>query len=257
MNDLTVVIPSYGRADSLPGADYFDFAKYVVPESQADDYERAVGGDRLITLPDSEDGSIVKKRNWIMRNLPRPLMMLDDDVKRITYTEFDFDEDGTPINNGYRTYPQEEVEDLFIKCTNLCYQFGSKMWGVNQNTDPMNYKPYRPFSLTNPVLGPLQGHLDHDLLFDQRVGTKDDYDMSLQQIHTFGKVLRFNKFAYDCRHGDNSGGIVSQRHMQKEITYCEAIMNKWGKDVIEYELPPEKMSDLLNAKKVNVPIGNV
>lgn len=161
MKEITVVIPSYGRAGNLPGADYFDFAKYVVRQSQAPEYEGAVGGDRLITLPDCVDGSIVKKRNWIMRNIPRPLMILDDNVKRITYTEYSIDNEAPPVSNGYKVYPQEKVEDLFIKCTNLCYQFGCRMWGFNQNTDPINYKPFRPFSLTNPVFGPLQGYLDH------------------------------------------------------------------------------------------------
>ena len=114
-----------------------------------------------------------------------------------------------------------------------------------------------PFNLTNIILGPFQGHLEHDLVFDDRVGSKDDYDMSLQQLRKYKKILRFNKFSYDCRHGDNSGGIVSYRSTDKEIEYCKQIMKKWGSKIISYQLPPKKPTDLLNAKRVNIPIKGV
>jgi len=34
-------------------------------------------------------------------------------------------------------------------------------------------------------------------------------------------------------------------------------MMKWGKKIIQYQIPPKKTTDLLNAKKVNVPIKGV
>jgi hypothetical protein len=34
-------------------------------------------------------------------------------------------------------------------------------------------------------------------------------------------------------------------------------MLKWGKKVIQYRIPPRSMTDLLNAKKVNIPIKGV
>ena len=80
---MNVIIPSYKRSHDLKGKDYFFMAKYCVPESQKDEYIKEVGKDRVITLPDNEDGDIVKKRNWILKNIPRPLIMIDDDVKEI------------------------------------------------------------------------------------------------------------------------------------------------------------------------------
>ena len=99
--------------------------------------------------------------------------------------------------------------------------------------------------------------MEHDLTFDIKVGTKDDYDMALQHLRTYKKVLRLNKFSYECEHGDNKGGIVSYRSKDKEIEYCKRIMLKWGKKIISYQLPPRKMTDLLNAKKVNIPIKGI
>lgn len=248
---MNVIIPSYKRSHDLKGKDYFFMAKYCVPESQKDEYIKEVGENRVIILPDNEDGDIVKKRNWILKNIPRPLIMIDDDVKSIGYIQ--------SINNKPKqfTLEKEKLLEFFTNSFVLCNDFNAKMWGMNQNSDPMSYRQYNPISLSNIVLGPFQGHLNHDLLFDNRVGTKDDYDMALQQLQKYKKVLRLNKFHYLCEHGDNKGGIVSYRSKEKEIEYCKQIMLKWGKKIIQYRIPPQKMTDLLNAKKVNVPIKGV
>lgn len=254
---INVIIPSYKRAHDLKGKDYFLMAKYCVPESQKKDYLKVLPESKIITLPDEEDGSITKKRNWILRNIPRPLIMIDDDVKRITHTE-----GGKHFKKNGRAKQQievdrEQLEDMFVNWFNLANEFGVKLWGINVNTDGRNYQQYKPFSLTQVILGPFQGHLEHPLMFDDRVGTKDDYDMSLQHLRRYKKVMRINKFAYDCEHGDNKGGIVSYRSMEKEIEYCKNIMLKWGTNIIKYEIPPRKMTDLLNAKSINVPIKGV
>jgi hypothetical protein len=156
-----------------------------------------------------------------------------------------------------KTLPKDYLMEFFIHSFDMCEQFGSKMWGISQNEDNRIYKEFLPFSLSQICLGPVQGHLDHDLIFDEKVGSKDDYDMALQQLNKYKKIFRWNKFHYICEHGDNKGGIVSYRSKDKEIEYCKRIMLKWGKKIISYQLPPRKMTDLLNAKKVNIPIKGI
>lgn len=252
---MNVIIPSYKRSHDLKGKDYFFMAKYCVPESQKDEYIKEVGKDRVITLPDNQDGDIVKKRNWILKNIPRPLIMIDDDVKSINYYENRKGENDGEHKN--KELDKHELNNFFKHNFQLCEDFNCKMWGLGQNEDNRIYKEFLPFNLSNIVLGPFQAHLEHGLLFDSRVGTKDDYDMALQQLQKYKKVLRLNKFHYLCEHGDNKGGIVSYRSKEKEIEYCKQIMLKWGKKIIQYKIPPQKMTDLLNAKKVNVPIKGV
>lgn len=252
---MNVIIPSYKRSHDLKGKDYFFMAKYCVPESQKDEYIKEVGKDRVITLPDNEDGDIAKKRNWILKNISRPLIMIDDDVSEIGYYESRNGKvDG---NHSRKTLDKNKLNDFFKHNFQLSQDFGCKMWGISQNQDNRIYKEFLPFNLSNIILGPFQAHLKHDLLFDNKVGTKDDYDMALQQLQKYKKVLRLNKFHYLCEHGDNKGGIVSYRSKEKEIEYCKQIMLKWGKKIIQYRIPPQKMTDLLNAKKVNVPIKGV
>ena len=248
---MNIIIPSYKRSHTLKSKDYFFMAKYCVPESQKDEYIKEVGKDRVITLPDNEDGDIVKKRNWILKNIPRPLIMIDDDVSCLVYW------DKRKDNYLSKTFPKDLLVDLFEEFISVANQFDVKLFGVAQNKDDRQYKEFTPFNLSNIVLGPFQGHLNHNLTFDEKVGSKDDYDMALQQLQKYQKVLRFNKFAYDCEHGDNKGGIVSYRSKEKEIEYCKQIMLKWGKKIIQYKIPPQKMADLLNAHKVNIPIKGV
>jgi hypothetical protein len=252
---MNVIIPSYKRSSNLLGKDYFYMAVYCVPISQKQEYVDSVGLERVITIPDECDGDIVKKRNWILKNIPRPLIMIDDDVESIGYYENRIGQ-----NNGEhkrKTLAKDCLMEFFQHSFEMCNQFESKMWGISQNEDNRIYKEFLPFSLSQISLGPLQGHLDHDLVFDEKVGSKDDYDMALQQLKRYNKIFRWNKFHYICEHGDNKGGIVSYRSKDKEIGYCKAIMIKWGKNIIQYKIPPQKMNDLLNAKKVNVPIKGV
>lgn len=252
---MNVIIPSYKRSHDLKGKDYFLMAKYCVPESQLNDYLEVLPVERIITLPDNEDGDIVKKRNWILKNIERPLIMIDDDVSEIGFFESRTGKvDG---NHSRKTMDKNLLIDFFQHNFNLAKDFNCKMWGLAQNQDNRICKEFLPFNLTNIILGPFQAHLEHDLFFDNRVGTKDDYDMSLQQLRKYKKVLRLNKFHYLCEHGDNKGGIVSYRSKEKEIEYCKQIMIKWGKKIIQYKIPPLKMTDLLNAKKVNIPIKGI
>ena len=252
---MNIIIPSYKRSRNLPGKEYFHTARYCVPESQSGEYEEVVGKDRVLTLPDAQDGDIAKKRNWILRNVERPLIMIDDDVEQIGYFE-----NRHGMKNGDHRRKTLDPELFLFFCEQsfaICQEFGAKMWGISQNEDNRIYKEFQPLSLSGIILGPFQGHLEHDLKFDERVGTKDDYDMALQQLQKYHMIMRWNKYHYICAHGNNQGGIVSYRSKAREIEYCEAIMKKWGKKIIKYRIPPKKMTDLLNAEQVNIPIDGV
>lgn len=146
--------------------------------------------------------------------------------------------------------------DVVAAGFNLAHQWGCVMWGINVNASRVIYQQYKPFSLTQCVLGPFSAHLDHNLFYDERMKSKDDYDFSLQVLQRHKKILRLNKFYYKCDHGDNDGGIVSMRSMRAEKEACRAIMRKWGTDIIRYNLNAKKITDLLNAV-VNIPIKGV
>ena len=256
-NEIKICIPSFKRWGALDGKDYFTTAKYVVPESQRDEYTQAVGAARLIVIPDEDDGSIPRKRNWILKNVERPLVMLDDDVRCLTTTEGLYSDDGKFLQTKRMVKLTPEVAmRVLVEGFNLAHQWGCVYWGINVNTDGRNYQQYKPFSLSQMVLGPFHAHLNHDLLYDERLPFKEDYDFSLQVLCRHKKVLRMNKFGYYCEHATNPGGVVSMRTLQRERSNCLAIMRKWGSKIIKYDINHGSMTKLLNGQ-VNVPIHGV
>jgi len=258
LKGVNVTIPSYKRAGAVKGYDYFRTAKIVIPESQRDDYARHYDPKRLIVIPDEQDGNLPRKRNWILKNIPRPLVMIDDDVRCLAMTEGVYDRAGQFVGRSEQLIRLtiEQAEALIVHGFNLAHEWGIVYWGLNCNTDGRNYQQYKPFSLTQIVNDPFTGHLDHDLLYDERVGTKLDYDFSLQALNRYRKILRLNKFAYACEHANNPGGLVGMRTMEVELRDCRAIERKWGRGIIKYALHPKKLADILNGN-VNVPIAGV
>jgi hypothetical protein len=246
---VNIVIPTYKRPHKLVGAEYFHTARFVLPESQRDAYLRVLPIGRMVVIPDEADGTITRKRNWILQNIGRPLAMIDDDVRGIMHSE---------AGRQNIMLKPDVALDVIDRTADLAGEWGCRLFGFNVNTDGRNYQQYKPFSLTQPVLGPFSGHLDHDLLYDPRVDMKEDYDMFLLHMARFGKVLRCNKYAYCCEHGTNEGGIVAYRTMERERKACEAIMAKWGRSVISYKLDGAdvRMADLLNAR-VRIPVRGI
>ena len=256
MAELSIVIPSFKRWNNMPGYDYFKSAKYVIPESQAEKYIDGRDKNRFIVIPDSCDGNIAKKRNWILKNIPRPLVMIDDDVDKLIMCE-----GGEYFKKHCRAKQMiplgsEQAEDLLRQLANLAYMWQCPMFGLNLNTDGRNYQQYKPFSLTQPILGPCSGHLEHSLLYDERMDLKEDYDISIQALNVYRKILRANKYAANAQHKDNGGGCVSYRSMEREKAACRAIERKWGTRIIKYNTESGKYTDLLNGR-VHIPINGV
>lgn len=249
---LRIYIPTFKRAHKLTGKEYFKNAVYILPENQRDKYRKVLPSKRIIVIPDESDGNIARKRNWMLKNLERPYLSLDDDVSALAHTE-----KGKRKKTKQHIYLKpDEAEGVIVHGFNLANEFGCIYWGINVNTDGRNYQQYKPFSLTQPILGPFHGHLEHNLFYDERMGSKDDYDFSLQVLNKHRKNLRINKYSYVCKHGDNSGGIVSMRTRKREINDCKAIMAKWGENIIKYRIPPLRRADLLNGR-LRVPIRGV
>ncbi len=195
-----VAIASYKRPDKVDTLSVVPFAYVWVPESQGAAYRRNYG-DRVVTIPDAEDGNTSRKRNAILNRSPSEwTVILDDDITLIGYWQGDHHK-MTPL----------EIEDLFWRMFMLSEELGVTLWGVNQNHDELIYHTYWPFNLIAPVLGPLSGHLRPSLRYDESVPAKEDYDFWLQTIRKHHRTLRANKYHYYHDSGKRAGGFVSMR----------------------------------------------
>jgi hypothetical protein len=221
-NKIHIAIRSYKRAGKVSTIKFFPKAWIWIPESQKDEYAKYY--EKIIAIPDSEDGNLARKCNSILSNSPcKWTLILDDDLTNLGYWE-----------NNIKTFPDcDYLENSVIQMFEIANELGVKIWGINQNSDCKNYSVMRPLNLLCPILGPFVGHLNPVLRYDESVLGKDDYDFWLQNIKEHRKTLRFNKWFYEHDSGKMAGGFVSMRSMDIEKAGVKRMIEKWGNRVFK------------------------
>lgn len=231
LNDkgFQVFILSYKRAGKITSDKVFQNAYVVIPQSQEEEYRRyeLANGCEYLVMPDEYDGNIARKRNWVLDNFKgQNIVLADDDYKKIGYIERGKDR---------YTMTPDEIDFMIQRGFIMCEDLGTKLWGINVTDDRKAYMQYTPFNLLSPVLGPFMAIIndDDELRFDERLWLKEDYDFSLQVMHKYRKVLRFNKYHYVVNHITLDGGVVSQRTMEQEKAQGLLLQKKWGKHIVQ------------------------
>lgn len=227
-DDFDIYIPTYKRAGNMITQNIFPNAIVVCPESQLKDYEYAYPGMKFKPCPDSVEGNMAKKRNWIKDNADKNwFVMIDDDIKHLQYIE-----NGKQIQMTY-DHAIEFIHNSFVMAEDI----GTVLWGINLQTDPKFYREYSPISLLSVVLGPFTGHIKNKLRYDERLPTKEDYDYALLVLQKYHKILRLNKYAYMAGHINNiSGGSIGLRRMQMEEDQNILMQKKWGKKIVKFDM---------------------
>lgn len=204
----------------------FRDAKIIIPESQYSDYKKHhyYNGCELLPIPDEFDGNVARKRNWVLDNIGGNVVIVDDDYSHIGKVE----------NGKYYELDKDQVEALLFNGFQMCEDLGSVLWGLNLQADKRFYREYSPFSMLAVVLGPFHAFMDCPLRYDERLPLKEDYDMALQVLQRYHKVLRFNKYYYVVDHFSVPGGVNSYRMMDREREQLRLLQKKWGKDVVKF-----------------------
>ena len=231
MTGPVVAVLSYGRAGAISTPALFPGGVIVVPKSQAKEYGRDLAaGWEVVAIPDSDDGNIARKRNAALRLFAgRDLVMLDDD----------YDYVGRHEARRVIRLDHERIEALIAEGFALMEGVRTVLWGLNVQIDPRFYRPWSPFAMLSPVLGPFMGvsrNRPKDLLFDEDLWLKEDYDFSLRVLHRYHAVLRMNQFHYMVDHLGKAGGVVSSRTMAEEVRQLHRLETRWGSDVVKLRL---------------------
>lgn len=228
MSDFNICIASYKRAGMVTSDKVFRNAHIIVPESQYEEYNKHYyyNGCKVIPLPDEADGNLVRKRNWILDNYPGNVLIVDDDYDHIGIFEH---------GKQYKM-DVDQVDNLLQTGFQMCEDAGTVMWGLNVQSDPKFYREYSPFSFLSVVLGPFQAFSNCDLRYDEEIYLKEDYDMSLQVLRKYHKILRFNKFYYQVDHFDRAGGCQTYRSLQKEHDHLMKLQKKWGSRIVRFDI---------------------
>ena len=223
--DVKIYCPSYKRADTCFTHVGLPQVTYVVHEDEADAYLK--NHDKVIGVSSENQGSYPKACNYILRNnRDKRIVIMDDDVSGI----FRF------VNRKPKKLNCEQVDDFIYKASNLVEEFGAKYWGVNIIQDKQAYVEYTPFSTVSYCGGPFQGFVYNDLLFDEEMLLKEDYDMTLQQLNKYRKVFRFNMYHYVSKQSNNVGGCATYRNFEEESYRLSRLQKKWGSHIVQVDV---------------------
>ena len=162
--DYRIYCPSYKRGNLATSHKLFNKDKFsfVVKESEAKNYEHL--GYHILKIPDHEDGTIAKARNWILRNkISEKVLMVDDDLKSFNWI----------IKRKSIAQNPDQIHNHIINGFTISEDVGSGIWGVNVQNDPMFYRISTPLSFSQVVLGPFLGILDTTISFDENLPLKE------------------------------------------------------------------------------------
>ncbi len=223
--EYKIVSPSYKRAEICSSHKVFPNLLYIIDESELLEYEAVYRADRVMVVPPGVQGNLCRVMNWIMDQWEN-VLIVDDDYSGIGFHGL---QDGKPFR---KMLNPEEVDEFIEWGFNLAYEFGCHFWGINLSGDKGLYREYSPYSLSNYIGGPFRGHIGNECRYDERLGLKDDYDMSLQVLNKYRKALRINNYHYICDQHGIEGGCSSTRTMSREKDQNEILLKKWGSDIV-------------------------
>ncbi len=236
MNDWHVYCPSYKRSDIAISHKLFkpDRFTYVVRESEYEKYLHL--GVNLLRITDPVN-NICETRNWIYDHAPiKNRLQVDDDMSGVHWF----------YKKERLLLDIDQLDCIITRHFEIAEDLGIKMWGLNILPDPIAYTTFKPYNFNKPILGPFTATLDMDLRHDPRLTLKEDYDMFLQVMHKYGKVMRCNFLSYQVDHQKMRGGCQTYRTIEKEREQNLLLQKKWGSEIV--------ITNTKNAESINMRI---
>lgn len=226
--------PSYKRPQKSITQTNYPFVKLVVCENDAENYMK--NGNDIIIVPNDAQGNLCRIRNYILSHLNDAdcCVIVDDDCSGIFLWQR---QKKIKLNN----------EDLLEFCENqavICKDWGYMFWGLNCIADKGAYREHTPYSTTTYIGGPFQAHLrGSELRYDEKLPLKEDYDMTLQHLHTYGGCMRVNYAHYVVKQAEQTGGCAQYRNLKKEQEQLQDLQKKWGSKIIRIDNTSKRSYD--------------
>jgi len=202
--ELTIAIPSKGRAGKVLTLDLIPTATLVVPYSEQKEYVEAYPDSIVVCTPKSVK-NIVGTRQWILDNF-QDVFMIDDDVIGITRMY-------EPDSKYMDVDDKEEIVGLINRLADMAEQLGAKMFGFGNCRTPVQYRSHEPFKFTGYQNASYCGFLKgHDLMYDLSYSEGEDHYISCLNIYKHRFMLidtRYAVFTKDNFKGE--GGCSTDR----------------------------------------------
>lgn len=253
---ISINCPSYKRP-KVKTLKYLPYCKVWVEEAEADAY-RAANKGADINILGCKQGNVSRVRNYILdrefADGADVVCIVDDDLSGIYHFE-----KAKHNNFGYEAHKVEDLEAFIYKHTIMAQDIGAYLWGVNLNQDARNCKHSCPINTKGIILGPFSCHLKgSEIRYDERLPLKEDYDLALQHLNKYRKILRLNKFHYRCKQSEQAGGCAAYRNYESEKAQFELLQRKWGKDIVRLDKASKKNNYKIDYNPIiQVPIKGV
>ena len=249
---ITINAPSYKRCNGVDTLKYLPQTKIWVCETEAVEYKKENPGAEIISCKKGIQGNLCRIRNHILdsefKGGADAVMLVDDDMQYIGYH---FEKKRCRLS-------AEIVPNFLLKYSRMAKELGVKIWGLNCNQDKQSYREYTPFSMVSYIGGPFSVHLPNPLRFDEKLFLKEDYDLTLQHLNKYRRVLRLNKFFYVVKQGGSGtgqkGGQAIYRNIKVEMDQIELLQKKWGRHIVKHDFNPRSHS---SKKKRNFDVNPV
>lgn len=191
------------------------WAKFLVPESQADAYRQHLDNE-IITCPDDTLG-IGKTKNYVLDHVDsRMVCIFDDDVKAIRYIG----------GNKRRKLTPTEVAYVICNLAQMTDDLGLHTFSFTMKNG-MTYDPHKPFSLCATYSG-FTGVIDRKYHFPD-LKLKTDVDYVLQNL-LYDRIVFFDcRYAIETYIDSNTGGASLFRSDEKIKEERAVLCKKWGK----------------------------
>lgn len=211
-----VSIISKARPKNVPKmAELVGDATWFVGEGEADVYREA-GAPAVV-----ESGGLCRSRNAGFGRafeLGLPCVQLSDDLRKLQFA-MRIGNKTTGVDAGF-----EEAVSAILEA---CRTSGAKLGGVAPTSNAFYYNTNRPVHHQAFIVGDFVVGLPCELRWDERMKLKEDYDLTLAHIHTYGCVARCNFVLATFLHRNNPGGAVDFRTPEREQEAIEFLKNKW------------------------------
>ena len=216
---------------------------WVVPADDAESY-RATGARDIIAVDDPPRGSdtyaLPKARNAALQAAAAAgeiCIQSDDDLRRLSLWarkpgSHDKLRGAQRIDTDWVT-----VRDMLI----MQLEGGSaRLAGVAPTanvgfgSDTISTRAF--------VIGSLCATNTDEVLFDERLPLKEDYDFTCAHIERFGAVARINRIITDYAHYTNRGGAVSYRNTDNEHATAQMLLRRWPQYLQPHRSRPNELS---------------
>lgn len=244
-NKIVFCIPSYKRGDKpLLTLKHIPNALVFVDASEAEQYKNTNKDAEIVAVPSGVQGNLCRIRNYILdycfNKQAYAVVIMDDDINCF-YKVGEKNNHALTFNKMDSTTLMNAVATI----ANVAENVGAKMFGVNPNAvDGLTFRETQPFTFVNYIGGPFQGFLNNPIRYDERLPLKEDYDMTLQHLLKYRRIVRCEFVRYSAKMHENKGGCAEVRDIDTENAQFKLLQSKWGSNIVRRDKSCKKGVDI-------------